>query len=103
MTSEVEKIWCLGYGKEDERERPQKDAWRKRKMHRGKERKSKGRDRGYKGRESRDSRKIFCFIEDIEIGFAHRFGTSIPQLLFLFPRYVIKCVDLWKTVALVCA
>lgn len=47
-------------------------------MHRGKERKSRGRDKVYKGRESRDSRKIFYFVEDIEIGFAHRFGTSIP-------------------------
>jgi len=71
------------------------------KMRRGKERKSRGRDKGCKGRGSRDSRKFFCFMEDIGIGFAHRLRTSIPQLLlFLFPRDVIKCVDLWRIVAL---
>lgn len=78
MTSEVEKAWCLGYDKEDERERP-------RGMRREKERcieEKKGRAE----EETKDIRgvspgvagKIFCFMEDIEIGFAHRFGTSIP-------------------------
>jgi hypothetical protein len=77
VTSEVEKTWCLGYDKEDERERSQK-------MRRGKRciEEKKGRAE----EETKDIRgvspgvagKIFCFMEDIEIGFAHRFGTSIP-------------------------
>ena len=70
-------------------------------MRRGKERKSRVRDKGYKRRGSRDNRKIFRFMGDIDIGFAHRFRTSIPQLLlFPSPRDVIKCVDSWRTVAL---
>jgi hypothetical protein len=54
-------------------------------MHRGKERDIEEK-KGRVEEETKDIRdvslgivgKIFCFMEDIEIGFAHRFGTSIP-------------------------